>query len=569
MIYNHHIKSFVIKIGLVVGLLISHDAWSLNAPIVAKKGLVVTASQIASDVGALILNRGGNAIDSAVATAFALAVTHPTAGNIGGGGFLVYRTSKGAAYTYDFRETAPAGASADMWLEQGQYSFNRHHRSHLSVGIPGTVAGLFMAWQSHGSLPWDVLIQPAIKLARKGFPVSHQLAASLERALPRFSDHPASMAQFSNSGKPYKPGEILEQKDLGRTLERIAKHGPEGFYTGKTAELIVREMVRGSGLITLEDLASYQAKRRDPIVGTYRGYEVISMAPPSSGGVTLIQMLNVLEGFPISEYGYGSAAYMHIAVEAMRRAFLDRAKYLGDPDFYLGSRISELASKNYADNQRSNINEEKASKSELHQIRPHRESEDTTHLSIVDKERNAVSLTYTLEWGYGSGIVVPGAGFLLNNEMGDFNAVPGLTDKRGLIGTKPNLAEPNKRMLSSMTPTILAKGGELFMVTGAPGGRTIINTVLETIVNVVDFEMNAQAAVDAARFHHQWFPDKIFVEKQGFSPDTLALLDSKGHVLMERERQGRSYTIVVNSVDNRLEAGVDNRLRDAGVGTHD
>ena len=561
---NIFLKAFLITLSCMPGIV-----WSWNAPVVANKGMVVTASEIASNVGSDILKKGGNAMDAAIASAFALAVTHPTAGNIGGGGFLVYRNSDGKAFSYDFREVAPTAAAPDMWLEEGEYSFDKHHRGYLAVGVPGTVAGLHMAWKDHGSLPWRELLKPAIALARKGFRVSHNLAASLKAALPRFAAYPASLEQFSNRGKPLKPGEFLRQKDLAKTLTRIAKDGPDGFYKGKTAELMIKEMERGSGLITIEDLAIYKAKRRDPIKGLYRGYDIISMPPPSSGGVTLIQILNILEGFKIGEYGYGSAKYMHLAAEAMRRAFEDRARYLGDPDYNPSMPLETLVSKAYAADQRATIDQQVASVSRLPLSENEGESEETTHLSVVDEMRNAVSLTYTLEWGYGSGIVVSGAGFLLNNEMGDFNAIPGVTTDRGLIGTSPNLAQPGKRMLSSMTPTILAKDGKLVMVTGAPGGRTIINTVLQTIVNVVDFEMTAQSAVDASRFHHQWFPDRIITEKQGFSPDSMSLLRAMGHTVSERVRQGRAYVVVVNDRNQLLEAGIDRRLPDAGAGTHD
>ena len=569
MLVDGLLKNILLKGCLITLSCMPGPAWSWNAPVVANKGMVVTASEIASNVGADILKKGGNAMDAAVASAFALAVTHPTAGNIGGGGFLVYRNSDGEAFSYDFREVAPNAATPDMWLEEGQYSFDKHHRGYLAVGVPGTVSGLHMAWKDHGSLAWPELLKPAIDLARKGFRVSHNLAASLKAALPRFAAYPASLDQFSNAGKPLKPGEFLRQKDLARTLKRIAKDGPDGFYEGKTAELIVKEMERGSGLITTEDLASYKAKRRDPIKGLYRGYDVISMPPPSSGGVTLIQILNILEGFKIGEYGYGSAQYIHLAAEAMRRAFEDRARYLGDPDFNPLMPLKSLVSKKYATDKRATIDQQVASVSRLPLSKNEVESEETTHLSVVDEMRNAVSLTYTLEWGYGSGIVVSGAGFLLNNEMGDFNAIPGVTTDGGLIGTSPNLAQPGKRMLSSMTPTILAKDGKLVMVTGAPGGRTIINTVLQTIINVVDFEMSAQSAVDASRFHHQWFPDRIITEKQGFSPDSMSLLRGMGHTVSERVRQGRAYVVVVNDRNQLLEAGIDRRLPDAGAGTHD
>jgi gamma-glutamyltranspeptidase/glutathione hydrolase len=535
-----------------------------NAPERATTGMVVAVDAIASQVGVDVLRAGGNAVDAAVATAFALAVTHPSAGNIGGGGFLLHRPMEGEPVAYDFREVAPTGSHPEMWLVEGEYSFERHHMSHQSVGVPGTVAGLYLAWQDSGSVPWDKLVQPAISLARDGFIVSHGLAASLRRALERMRPYPASVAQFSKDGTPYQPGDRLVQADLADSLERIAHHGPDGFYKGRTAELIVAEMQRAGGLITAQDLANYQPIRRAPVRGEYRGHEILSMPPPSSGGIALIQMLNILEGFDIAGHGFGSARTLHLMTEAMRRAYADRARFLGDPD-YTELPFERLTSKEYAASLRSTIHVERASISSPDRFEWPVESEETTHFSVVDADRNAVSLTYTLEWGYGSAIVVPGGGFLLNNEMGDFNAGPGLTDAQGLIGTSANLAAPGKRMLSSMTPTIVTREGRLFMLTGSPGGRTIINTVLQTIVNVIDHGMNAQAAVDAGRIHHQWLPDVLHHERQMFSPDTLALLRGLGHQLEERRIQGIAEVIVVNPDDGVLEGGVDRRFPDGGA----
>ena len=535
----------------------------------ARQGMVVSQNRIASEVGAAVLREGGNAVDAAVATAFALAVTHPTAGNIGGGGFLVWRPRSGEPIAYDFREKAPAAATPDMWLRDGEYSFEVHHLSHRAVGVPGTVAGLRLAWEQQGALPWERLLRPAVTLAREGFEVSHGLAASLARVLDRMGRYPASVAQFSKDGVPYEAGETLRQPDLATTLERILENGAAGFYEGKTAELLAAEMEAGDGLITLEDLKAYRALAREPIRGEYRGFEIISMPPPSSGGTVLVQMLNILEGYDISGNGFGSAANIHLMAEAMRRAYTDRALHLGDPDFNPAIPIARLTSKPYAAELRSTIEEERASVSSPSSFEWTSESSETTHFSVVDENRNAVSLTYTLEFGYGSGIVVPGAGFLLNNEMGDFNGAPGLTDERGLIGTDPNLAEGGKRMLSSMTPTIVAKDGELFMVTGTPGGRTIINTVLQTILNVVDHGMNAQEAVDAGRVHHQWLPDRINFERQKFSPDTLSILESYGHALREIAAQGAAEVIVHLLDEGVLEAGVDRRAPDGGAAVHD
>ena len=536
-----------------------------SAPHRARTGMVVSQSDIASQVGWQVIKSGGNAIDAAVATAFALAVTHPTAGNIGGGGFLVYRESSGAATSYDFRERAPAGATPEMWLKDGKYDFDLHHNSHRSVGVPGTVAGLHMAWKEKGSKPWKDLVMPAVMLARDGFEISHGLARSLSGMLDEFKRYPASLAQFSKNGQPYQAGELLKQPDLARTLQRIADQGPAGFYEGETAELLEKEMKANGGLITRADLKAYQARKRDVVRGTYRGHEIIGMAPPSSGGIGVITMLNILEGYDLKANGYGSARNLHLITESMRRAFADRAQYIGDPDFVTNIPVDRLISKEYGETLRKTISPTKASKSSPTTFTWPTESQETTHFSVVDAQRNAVSLTYTLEYGYGSRIVVPGAGFLLNNEMGDFNAGPGLTNEQGLIGTPPNLAQVGKRMLSSMSPTIVTKDGNLLMVTGSPGGRTIINTVLMTILNVIDFGMNAQEAVDAGRMHHQWLPDRLSVERFGFSADSLNALRAMGHTVTEAGGQGVAEVIVLNQKDDMLEGGMDRRAPDGGA----
>jgi gamma-glutamyltranspeptidase/glutathione hydrolase len=537
-----------------------------SSPIRAKYGMVVSQEETASNVGADVLREGGTAIDAAVATAFALAVTHPTAGNIGGGGFLVYRPATGEPVAYDFREMAPAKSSPVMFMKDGKYDFDLHHNSYISVGVPGTVAGLHLAWKEQGKLPWKRLFEPAITLARNGFVITEGLARSLREELDEFKKYPASLTQFSKNGEPYVAGEILKQPDLARTLERIAEQGPAGFYEGETALLVEKDMAANGGLITRADMKNYKAERRTPIKGTYRGYEIISMPPISSGGTALVQMLNLLEGYDLAKSGFRSANTIHLITESMRRAYADRARYLGDPAFNPQMPIERLTSKDYAAQLRKTIDSNRASRSSPSSFEWTTESQETTHFSVVDANRNAVSLTYTLEYGYGSRIVVPGAGFLLNNEMGDFNAAPELTTAEGLIGTKPNLAQPGKRMLSSMTPTIVTKDGKLFMVTGSPGGRTIINTVLLTILNVVDFGMNAQQAVDAARFHHQWLPDRITYERNGISPDTLAILQSRGHTFRETSAQGVAEVIVYDQKEDMLEGGVDRRAPDGGAG---
>jgi gamma-glutamyltranspeptidase/glutathione hydrolase len=544
--------------------LVAQVAAAATQPVRARHGMVVSVHTIASQVGADVLRDGGNAIDAAVATAFALCVVHPSAGNIGGGGFLVYRPAKGEPVAYDFRETAPAGASPTMFLKDGAYDEDVHHESYLSVGVPGSVAGLHLAWKEQGKLPWKRLLAPAIALARDGFALSDGLARSLAEVLPRLARHPASLAQFSHDGQPYQAGELLKQPELARSLHRIAVQGPDGFYRGETARLLAQEMKAHGGRITLDDLASYRARRRQPIRGTYRGLEVIAMPPPSSGGVALVEMLNMLEGDDLRSLGAGSAASIHLVAEAMRRAFADRARYLGDPEANPDLPLALLTSKEHARKLRRSIREDRASISSPSSFEwP--EGEHTTHLSVVDAERNAVALTTTLEDSYGSAIVVPGAGFLLNNEMGDFNAAPGLTDATGLIGTPPNLAAPGKRMLSSMCPTILAKDGRLALVTGSPGGRTIINTVLQTVLDVVDFGMNVQEAVDFPRFHQQWLPDRIRHERIGFSPDTLALLRAKGHTLEAVDVQGSVQAIAYDAKADVLEGAADRRSPDAAA----
>ena len=563
-------KTVFVKVGItivfiIVNIFASHAAHAANAPTVAQNGMVVSANNISSKIGADVLKDGGTAVDAAIATAFALVVTHPTAGNIGGGGFLMLRPANGEPVAYDFREVGPSGSHAKMWLVDGEYSFQKHHLSYQSVGVPGIVKGLYLAWQEHGKLSWQRLVMPAVQLARKGIVVTDGLAKSLKRAMPRFEPYPASKAQFTNDGKLLEAGDLWRQTDLSKTLRRIANKGPDGFYKGKTAALIVKEMNANGGLITLEDLANYEAKKRNPVIGSYRGYEIISMPPPSSGGTALIEMLNILEGFDLATSGFGTTETLHYMTESMRRAYADRARFIGDPDFNTDMPIDRLISKTYAEQLRKTIDQNKASKSDANAIVLPKESPETTHFTVVDKDRNAVSLTYTLEYGYGSGIVVPGGGFLLNNEMGDFNAGPGLTNAQGLIGTPANLAKPGKRMLSSMTPTIVAKDGELFMTVGTPGGRTIINTVMQVILNVVDHGMNAQAAVDAGRIHHQWLPDVLRYEKQTFSMDSLNGLKSMGHELEVRSNQGSAEVIMVNREAEVLEGGVDRRQPDGGI----
>jgi gamma-glutamyltranspeptidase/glutathione hydrolase len=563
-----NVRARAARLALLGLAVVAPFAEAGSVPVRARNGMVVSQNAIASQVGMEVLMAGGNAVDAAVATAFALAVVHPAAGNLGGGGFLLMRSAAtGEAAVYDFREQAPAAATPTMFLRDGRYSYELHHDSPLAVGVPGTVAGLHRAWTDNGRLPWRELLQPAISLARDGFMVSDGLARSLREVLPEMKRYPASIAQFSRQGVPYEMGDLLRQPDLARTLERIAERQANGFYEGETAELIEKEMQERGGLITREDLRDYTIHRRRPLRGTYRGDEVLTVPPPSAGGVTLLQCVNILEGYDVKAMGFGSSRYVHHVVEALRRAFADRVRWLGDPAFVKGMPVDRLVSKEYAEALRKTIRGDRASVSSPTKFEWPAESAETTHFSVVDGDRNAVALTYTLEEGYGSKIVVPGAGFLLNNEMGDFNAGPGLTDETGLVGTEPNLAEPRKRMLSSMTPAIVVRAGRPYLVTGSPGGRTIPSTVLLTLLNVVDFGMNPQEAVDAPRFNHQWLPDVIQYERYGLSADTVEALAARGHKLREIDGQGVAEAILVDARDGLLEGGCDRRAPDgAAVG---
>jgi len=496
-------------------------------------------------------------------------VVYPVAGNIGGGGFMVVRWADGRATAIDFREKAPAAAHPRMFLdESGRYSAERHHDSHLAVGVPGTVAGFALAHARYGRLPWARLVEPAVRLAADGFPVSPALARSLAGVLPEMRRYPASVRAFSKDGEPYRAGEVWRQPELARTLERIRRAGRDGFYRGETARLIAEEMRRGGGLITEADLAAYQAKERAPLRGSYRGYEIVTMPPPSSGGVALLEMLNILEGYDLRALGHNTAPYLHLLAEAMRRAYRDRARHLADPDF-AEVPVARLTSKAYAAELRATIDPARASRSAPADVAAASESEETTHYSVVDADGTAVAVTYTLEAGYGSKITVPGAGFLLNNEMGDFNAAPGLTTETGLIGTEPNLARPGQRMLSSMTPTILARDGRLVAVVGSPGGRTIINTVLQVVLNLVDFGMSIEQAVDARRIHHQWLPDEIRMEEGVADSAAVRALEAMGHrVVVQRGTQGRVHAIALDPATGARIGAPDRRDPDAGAAGH-
>ncbi|MCH8334430.1 MAG: gamma-glutamyltransferase [Proteobacteria bacterium] len=536
-------------------------------PVRGKGGIVASSSAIASEVGVEILKKGGNAVDAAIATAFAMSVTWPTGGNIGGGGFLIYHRADGEATAFDFREKAPLASTRTMYLDaDGEVRENLNHDGLLAVGVPGTVAGMELVHQRFGTLPWEELLQPAIDLARDGMPISWHLHESFKRLKPWWDKYPSSARIFlKRDGSFYEPGDTWKQPDLADTLVRIQKDGKDGFYKGETARLIADFMEKNGGIITLEDLRKYQAIEREPVRGSYRGYEIVSMPPPSSGGVVLVHMLNILEGFDLRQIGHNSALYLHLLTESMRRAYADRANFLGDPDFNEVLPIAMLISKEHAAAQRASIDMDHKSASDPARFAQLYESEETTHFSVVDKDGNMVSMTYTLEHGFGSKAVVEGAGFLLNNEMGDFNARPGITLEDGTIGTEANQIRPQQRMLSSMSPTVVAKDGVPLFATGTPGGRTIINTTLQTILNVIDHQMNIAEALSAGRIHHQWLPDRTLVEDGLFSADTLRLYEARGHVMRNTSSIGSAMAVYRDPETGVLSGAADPRAADGGA----
>jgi gamma-glutamyltranspeptidase / glutathione hydrolase len=536
----------------------------------SRTGLVVAASDIAADLGAGVLAKGGNAVDAAVATAFAMAVTYPFAGNLGGGGFMVIRTADGKATTIDYRETAPAAATPDMYLDQnGNIVRSRIAVGYLGPGVPGTVRGLALAHEKYGHLPWKAVVMPAADLAASGFVMSASLASGLNRELAGpMRAFPASVAAYGKpGGGTWTEGDRLVLPDLSKSLTAIANEGPDVFYRGWIADHIAADMAANGGIMTKADLEAYRAKERAPITGTFEGYDVISMPPPSSGGITLVEMLNMLEALDIQKKARGSVDAIHLMTEVMRRAYLDRARYLGDTDFvHVPSAM--LLSKAHARDLIRTIDPKKATSSvELGKdivTQPQvPEPADTTHFSVVDKDGMAVSNTYTLEGGYGSHVVVSGAGFLLNNEMGDFNRKPGTTDLTGNIGTPPNLIAPGKRMLSSMTPTIVTKNGKLVLVTGSPGSRTIINTVLDVVLDVTAWGLTGREAVDAPRMHHQWLPDVLTIEGNGVSAQTLAGLQALGHTVRMAGTQGSAQSIWFHPITGTAFGVADRRDRTA------
>jgi gamma-glutamyltranspeptidase/glutathione hydrolase len=525
------------------------SAQSRMLPVIARKGMVSSQERQASQIGVDILKAGGNAIDAAVATGFALAVTLPRAGNLGGGGFMLVHIAKtGETVAIDYRETAPAAATRDMFLDsKGEPDPQKSRDSGLSVGVPGTVRGLALALERYGSGKFTLadLVAPSVKLARDGIAVEEDLADSLPAAAPRLSRYPASAAIFMKDGKPLQRGDRLVQTDLATTLEAIRQQGPDAFYTGRIAAAMARSTQAAGGILNEADLAAYKPVIRQPVRGSYRGHDIVSMPPPSSGGVHLIQILNILEGFDIKALGAGSAAALHVMAEAMKPAYADRAAFLGDPD-RVKVPVKGLTAKAYAASQRERILADRARKAEEVSAGnpiPH-ESDQTTHFSVLDSEGNAVSNTYTLNFSYGMAMVAEGTGVLMNNEMDDFSARTGAQNAYGLVGSEANSVSPGARPLSSMTPTLIFRDGKLVMVTGSPGGSRIITTVLQVIVNVVDFGMNIAEAVAFPRMHHQWRPDAMAVET-GLSPDTLALLAQRGHVVRPGTTSGSANSILV------------------------
>jgi gamma-glutamyltranspeptidase/glutathione hydrolase len=550
------------------------DIPSPGKAVEARTGMVVCASPPAADIGVAILQQGGNAVDAAVATAFAMAVTYPVAGNIGGGGFMLVHPPAAKPTLFEYRETAPASATADMFAK------GVDHLSAKAAGVPGTVRGLELAHKKFGKLPWKTVVEPAIKLAADGFPLEPWSARSLNALVAGSPDHPELQRVF---GKPppnpppaagegreggyWSAGDRLVQPDLAKTLRAIADRRSDGFYTGPVAELFETEMKASGGYITKADLAAYKANEREPIHGTYRGFDVYAPPPPSAGGIGLVEMLNVLETFDLKKHGRFSPETLHLMTETMRRAYCDRAYYLGDPAF---TEIpAHLTSKDYARKLAGTIDRAKATPSmALARGIPITDSEgnNTTHFSIIDKDGFAVANTYTLENSYGCRVVVRGAGFILNNEMTDFNLRPGVTTKRGAVGTVPNQIAPGKRMLSSQTPTIVTKDGKVYLITGSPGGRTITNTVLCVVLNVLEYDMDVQAAVNAPRIHHQWFPDELKMERIKEFSEAVERLKAMGHRVSGNRSQGDAHSIQVDPATGTIRGAADHRIMGKAAG---
>ena len=536
--------------------------YSSQKKVECKNGAVVSAHPLASKVGLNILKKGGNAVDAAIATQLALAVVYPGAGNIGGGGFMVARLQNGQLLTLDYREKAPSAANRDMYLdEKGNANTDLSQNGHLASGVPGTIAGLFAA-NKYAKLPFAKLIQPAIDLAEKGFVLTDAEARSLNESQEEFIKYNTVTPAFVRT-TAWKAGDTLIQKELANTLKRIRDLGQKGFYEGKTAQLIVEEMRRGNGKISLEDLKNYKAKWRTPVQFNYKGYSIVTMPLPSSGGVLLPQMMKMVKDQPLKQYGFLSSQSVQLMVEVERRAYADRAKYLGDVDFFKVP-VKVLISDAYAKERMKDYVPDKAGNSKQIDAGIIPESEETTHLSIYDKSGNAVAVTTTLNGGYGSKTVVGGAGFLLNNEMDDFSVKPGVPNMYGAVGAEANAIAPGKRMLSSMTPTIVLKNNKPFLVVGTPGGTTITTSVFQTLINVLEFEMSTEEAVNKPKFHHQWLPDEIAVEKD-FPASLISRLSDMGYTVKVRSQIGRTEVIRINP-NGRIEAVADKRGEDSAEG---
>jgi len=542
--------ALVIGISLVAS--VPHVQAASFRPEKSTNGAVIATSKFATDAGMQVLRAGGNAIDAAVAVGYTMATTHPVAGNLGGGGFAIIRTADGKIYSLDFREMAPGKATRNMYLDSaGNVVPKLSLDGYLAAGVPGTMAGMSAMLERFGTKKLHDLMQPAIKYAEKGFIVSARNAETFKEHQPRLAKFASSRKYFLKpDGSTYKEGDLLVQKDLGKTLRAIADHGPKAFYEGNIADLIEKDMKANGGIMTKDDLKRYKAVWREPVRGTYRGYEIISMGPPSSGGTHIIQVLNILEGFDLKAMGPNSAAAVNVMAEAMRFAYADRSEYMGDPDF-VKVPVDILTSKDYAERLRKRIEPGKATPSD--QVRPgtsfKKEGSNTTHYSVMDRFGNAVSITYTINDYYGSAAAVNGAGFLLNNEMDDFAIKPGVPNLYGLIGGDANAVEPFKRPLSSMSPTIVMKDGQVVMVLGSPGGSRIITTVLQVILNVIDHGMTIREAVDAPRVHMQWIPDELRIEKNGLSADTAARLAEMGYKIVVKGNMGDVNAIMVDPVN--------------------
>jgi gamma-glutamyltranspeptidase / glutathione hydrolase len=565
--YRYHLISIIILF-----VLLNSSVFASARPISSKNGMVVSASSLASEVGVQILKDGGNAVDASVAVGFALAVTYPYAGNIGGGGFMVIHLNNGKNATIDYREKAPLSAHKDMYLdENGNYISDLSQKGATSVGVPGSVAGLIYALEKYGSFPLEKVIQPAIDLAKNGWPLGLYSAESFERTLEKFKKYPSSYKVFTNDGKVYNEGDSFIQADLAWTLEQIKINGIDGFYKGKVADLFVNQINELGGYITHEDLIKYKPVEREPIVGIYKNHKIISMPPPSSGGIALIEMLNVIENFDFNGTEWGSSGYINNLAETMKYIYADRTYHLGDEDYYPVPK-STLISKEYAKTIFEKLVNYAKPSTEISSLIPtnQKESDETTHYSVYDNYGNAVSVTTTINSGFGSKVVVDGAGFLLNNEMDDFSAKPGEPNQFGLLGSMANSIQPEKRMLSSMTPTIILKDDKPYIIVGSPGGSTIITVVLQVILNCIDFGMNIQEAVNAPRIHHQWFPDKIYLEKFAASNDVTEKLTEMGYELANRNKTfrilGSAQAIMIDQEKGIIYGAADPRRNASAIG---